>query len=237
LRSQPVAHMTFGARSARRVGRCTPRGDRAGTSWNRVGCVMICTVFAASAGCAGQSNFLTGGPTVGQMKASLSHLEFENEQLKKRTAKLEQESRSFEDRLVQEQIDNGDLTARLDDARNLLRDRGLEPDVRLGSRRRGEEDDLTGNDDGSRARTLPAGRTSRQRRKTPFAQISGPVTSLPPAKDDDGAAAEPTRDRDARTRRSTRGLDDDLDHHSFHTGELRWLPVAGAPGDPASQIR
>ena len=33
---------------------------------------------------------------------------------------------------MQEQIDNGDLTARLDDARNLLRDRGLEPDVRVG---------------------------------------------------------------------------------------------------------
>ena len=39
---------------------------------------------------------------------------------------------------MQEQIDNGDLTARLDDARNLLRDRGLDPDVRLGSRRGGE---------------------------------------------------------------------------------------------------
>ena len=47
----------------------------------------------------------------------------------------------MEDRLVQEQIDNGDLTARLDDARNLLRDRGLEPDVKLGSRRRGDGDD------------------------------------------------------------------------------------------------
>ena len=32
----------------------------------------------------------------------------------------------MEDRLVQEQIDNGDLTARLDDARNLLRDRGID---------------------------------------------------------------------------------------------------------------
>ncbi len=32
----------------------------------------------------------------------------------------------MEDRLVQEQIDNGDLAARLDDARNLLRDRGVD---------------------------------------------------------------------------------------------------------------
>ena len=41
----------------------------------------------------------------------------------------------IEDRLVQEQIDNGELTARLDDARNLLRDRGIDPEVRVGSNR------------------------------------------------------------------------------------------------------
>jgi transposase-like protein len=35
----------------------------------------------------------------------------------------------------QEQIDNGDLAARLDDARNLLSDRGVDPDVRVGARR------------------------------------------------------------------------------------------------------
>ena len=113
----------------------------------------------------GQSSFLTGGPTVGQLKTSLSHLEYENEQLKARTAKLEKESRSMENRLVQEQIDNGDLTARLDDARNLLRDRGLESDVKLGSRRRGDGDESFADDDGPRARTLPTGRATRQRRK------------------------------------------------------------------------
>ena len=31
--------------------------------------------------------------------------------------------------------------------------------------------------------------------------------------------------------RSSRRLDDDLDHHSFHTGPLRWLPVADATDD------
>ena len=86
-----------------------------------------------AAGVRGRADFLTGGPTSGQLKTSLSHLEYENQQLKRSVAKLEQENRAMEDRLVQEQIDNGDLTARLDDARNLLRDRGLDPDVRARS--------------------------------------------------------------------------------------------------------
>ena len=78
---------------------------------------------------------LTGGPTVGQLKTSLSHLEYENAPVEATVAKLEQENRSMEDRLVQEQIDNGDLTARLDDARNLLRDRGSSRTCSRSSRR------------------------------------------------------------------------------------------------------
>ena len=62
------------------------------------------------------SSFLNGGASPGQIKVSLSHLQFENEQLKAEVAKLKDENRTMEDRLVQEQIHNGDLTARLDDA-------------------------------------------------------------------------------------------------------------------------
>jgi hypothetical protein len=103
----------------------------------------------------------------------LSHLEFENQQLKRSIAKLEQENRRIDDRLVQEQIDNGDLAARLDDARNLLRDRGVDPDTRVGSLRgRGGSSGTFGDDDGSAPRTLPAGQQARPRRKPPFAHIS-----------------------------------------------------------------
>jgi hypothetical protein len=194
-----------------------------------------CAVASASAGCSGQANFLTGGPTVGQLKTSLSHLEFENEQLKSRTAKLAQESRSMEDRLVQEQISNGDLTARLDDARNLLRDRGIKPDVKLGSRRRGDGDDSAAEDDGPRPRTLPAGRATRPRRKPPFAQISGKADEVPPIQD--GRASASRKRRDVGTNRSDRVDDDALDHHSFQTSPFRWLPVADATGDSTIQVR
>ena len=196
----------------------------------------VCAVLSVIAGCSGQSNFLTGGPTVGQLKTSLSHLEFENEQLKSRTAKLEQESRSMEDRLVQEQISNGDLTARLDDARNLLRDRGIEPGVKLGSRRRGDGDDSAAEDDGPRPRTLPAGRATRPRRKPPFAQISGQVDVVPPIQDGKESATGSRKRRDAGTNRSSR-IDDDLDHHSFQSSHFRWLPVADATGDTPIRIR
>ena len=79
----------------------------------------------------GRENILTGGSSVGQLKTTLSHLQFENEQLKTKVVQLEQEHRTVEDRLVQEQIHNGDLAAMLDDARNLLRDRGFYPDTRM----------------------------------------------------------------------------------------------------------
>jgi hypothetical protein len=190
------------------------------------------------AGCSGQSQFLTGGPTVGQLKTSLSHLEYENDQLKRSMAKLQQENRSMEDRLVQEQIDNGELTARLDDARNLLRDHDLEPDIRVGSRRLRDGSDGAYDDKGrASGRTLPTGRAARGRRKAPFAQISGPVSVLPPVEDDNDGGAASREGRDATTNRPRRRFDDDLDHHSFHNGPLRWLPIAGRTGDPTTQIR
>lgn len=84
---------------------------------------MVIT-FLFTGGCAEKESILTGGPTAGQMKTSLSHLQYENEQLKTEVARLKEESRSMEDRLVQEQIHNGDLTARLDDAQHLAGSRG-----------------------------------------------------------------------------------------------------------------
>jgi len=194
--------------------------------------------LSLAAGCSGQSNFLTGGPTVGQLKTSLSHLEFENQQLKHSVAKLQQESHAIEDRLVQEQIDNGDLAARLDDARNLLHDRGVDPDVRVGSRR--GRDGLGGSSaesDGPAPRALPAGERARQRRKPPFAEISGQVKSVAPTDDIDGAELDQSDGRDRSTGRSRRRLEDDLDHHSVYNGPLSWRPVTDGPGDQTSRFR
>jgi hypothetical protein len=200
--------------------------------------VTSCVGFGAFCGCSGQKNLLTGGPTVGQLKTSLSHLEFENEQLKRQVAKLDQESRGLEDRLVQEQVDNGDLAARLDDARNLLRDRGVDADTRLGSHRSDAKSrgDSAGDDDEPGARTLPAAQSSRKRRKPPFARIPGRVEDLPRSQDDDATdSAQGGRSSQSDRRRSRFG--DDLDHHASRTSPRPWLPVAASNDDGLSLVR
>ena len=214
-------------------------GCRRRTLWSRALVGLIGATMIVATGCSGQSGFLTGGPTVGQMKTSLSHLEYENVELKKSVAKLQQKNRSMEDRLVQEQIDNGDLTARLDDARNLLRNRGIEPDVRLGSRRpAGNDTGSAREEDDASARSLPATRADRPRRKAPFAQISGQVDAIPSADDDDNGSKRKSRaKRNSKADRSNPGFEDVLDRHSYHPGPSRWNPVARADDDSTIQIR
>lgn len=194
-------------------------------------------VFGALSGCSGQSTFLTGGPSVGQLKTSLSHLELENEQLKQKVAKLERESRNLEDRLVQEQIDNGDLAARLDDARNLLRDRGVDADTRLGSHRsEGRSQRYASDEDDTGSHTLPAAQSSRKRRKPPFAKIPARVDDLPSSHDDDSPGSA-DGDRTSQSGSRRKRLGDDLDRRTARTSQRRWLPVAASNDDGLSLVR
>jgi hypothetical protein len=179
-------------------------------------------------GCSGSSSFLAGSPTRGQLKTSVAHLEYENAQMKRDLAKLRRDNRTIEDKLVQEEQDNGELAARLDDARNLLRERGLDPVERA--------------DAGVGARTLPAGQSSRKRRKPPVARIPGQFTPDVPAsdRDDDGLLGPPQAVPGAAAGGDDAvGLrgDDGLDHHTDYNGPLRWAPIARQPGDGASQVR
>src|SRR5262249_50463794 len=147
-----------------------PPGDLLGFAPLKVLWIPLwaCALLSSLGGCSGRASFLSGGPTAAQLKTSLSHLEYENAQLSRTVAQLQRESRALEDRLAQEEIDNGELTARPDDARNLLRDRGLNREDRVRSRR----DELRDSSpDGSGVRALPAGQPARRRRKPPFVQI------------------------------------------------------------------
>ena len=199
--------------------------------------MLLCASLCAGEGCSGQSSFLTRGPTVGQLKTSLSHLEYENEQLRKTTAKLERENRSMEDRLVQEQLENGDVTARLDDARNLLRERGLSDDVRLGSHRGGDGLGASSNErDGDQQSSFPE-RSRSARRKTPFAQISGVGDSVAPIEVGDPAEKESSPRSRTKARRSGRASDDELDRHSYERAPRTWLPIADSSDDSTISIR
>jgi hypothetical protein len=202
--------------------------------------ILSCAGLAMLSGCSGRSSFLSGGPTVGQMKTSLAHLEYDNAQMKREVAKLRRENRAMEDRLVQEEQDSGELAARLDDARNLLRDRGVDPAARADAGRGGFQDDPEG---AGGARTLPAGQTTRKRRKPPVARISGAFTPAVPDRgggdQEDTGLGPPQSATNAATGADQPGLrfDDDVDHHTYYTGPLRWTPIAGRASDTSSQVR
>src|SRR4051794_40032149 len=104
--------------------------DRPGIAMRNGHALKIALLLGATGfatGCSSQTGSTFPRRTsFGTLKTSLSHLEFENEQLRKEVAKLKTDTREIEDRLVQEESDNGDLKARLDDARHLLGQKGYD---------------------------------------------------------------------------------------------------------------
>src|SRR3954454_2960926 len=78
----------------------------------------------APSGCAESGPFTSRQTMVGSLKASVSQLEFENDKLRKEVGELKAENSRLDNQLVQEREANGEITARLDDAKNLLRRQG-----------------------------------------------------------------------------------------------------------------
>lgn len=170
-------------------------------------------------GCAQPGPVLSRRTTLGTLKTGLSHVEFENEQLRSKVAKLESENREIEDRLVQEEAINGDLTARLDDARNLLGH--SEPD--WGDSTRSTRRDGPSGDE-STSRTLPAGRSNRSARKPPFARIPGRIDAAPPVEDEQSTHPGTLRS-------------DPFGPQSWRDDDAQWLPIAQGKNEPASKVR
>lgn len=172
----------------------------------------------AATGCSGRTSYITGGPSTGQLKTSLSRLEFENDQLKTQVARLKDENRTMEDRLVQEQMHTGTLTAKLNDVQNVLRDEGLDVD-----------------EVPARPRTLPAGRRNTKPRKPPAAQISNKEffddEDPPPLTIED----EPQIRSNRRKPRPRRPADDSVSLN-LDDDDVNWLPVAtGNASKPAKR--
>ena len=166
----------------------------------------------APIGCS-QPGFFTSRQTMaGSLKASVSQLEFENEKLRKEVGELKADNSRLDNQLAQERESNGEIAARLDDAKDLLRRQGGNAQA-LGSPSKNFEDDGI-----PPPATVPRGRSIRGGRKPPTTQI--PRSEPEPSADDLGYLPPSQRPRDLGP------LDRDDDD--------RWLPVArGLP----SQVR
>jgi outer membrane murein-binding lipoprotein Lpp len=179
---------------------------------------------ATLAGCSQSGSFLSQRTSVGSLKTSVAHLEFENQQLRREVATLKDENRDIENRLVQEESANGDLTARLDDARTLLGRRGLDGGAE-------SSDSLLDPAGGAAHKTLPAGQSNRKRRKTPFAQIPGRIDVLPPTDTDAPSGSTPGWGK------PTGPSGDDLGPTSQNDRSPLWLPVARGSSAPSRPLR
>ncbi len=183
-------------------------------------------LIALAAGCAQPGPFGARQTMVGSLKTSVSHLESEKYELQKQVAELKSENRRLEDELVQSEANNGDLAARLDDARNLIRRQGYDT---MGLSPPSTSDPGTGS-----ARSTPASRP--RGRRMPFAQIPGEIRPLPESSlepDDpesngfgEDSSLFPSGSRDPyglQGRRSDLGA--------------RWLPVARGLGSTSGRVR
>ena len=186
--------------------------------------VLSLAMAGSFAGCAQTGSVLPRRTTLGSLKTSLSHIEFENEQLRKKVAKLESDNREIENQLVQEEATNGDLSARLDDARNLLTRQGFDDGANLSTGTANRDGPAGGSPP---AHTLPAGNSSRKPRKPPFARIPGRIDSEPPAETLD----EPFP-------RTSIPSDGGVGPQSWNEEDSRWLPIArGGEPSPSNKVR
>ena len=174
------------------------------------------------AGCAQSGNsILSRRTSLGSLKTGLSHLEFENNQLKSKMAELKSINRDVEDRLVQEESANGELKARLDNARSLISDRG-----QFNSRSEKITDSSIDPAPVEPPKTLRTGRPSKSKRKPPFARIGGLIEPLPA--DEEGAPLNlPT----APNRRL------DSDDQSRAGDPTKWLPISRGVMEPSTRTR
>lgn len=187
-----------------------------GRSWTLALCLALAAI--APTGCAGPNPFTSRQTMVGGLKASVSQLEFENEKLKKEVGELKADNTRLDNQVVQEREANGEITARLDDAKDLLRRNGNgTTQASMGSSSRNFEDDEI-------PPPVPTPRAQRVRnsRRSPSVAIPRPS---PRINDDDLSYFN--------TGRGSRDLDRDLGSPGRGDDD-RWLPVArGLP----SQIR
>jgi hypothetical protein len=173
--------------------------------------LLIVALAGLISGCQGGAGPLFSYNTnMNSLKASVSQLEFRNEELSKQVATLKSDNRHYQDRLVQEQAENDSLASQLNSAK------GRGDEVRTGAR----------SDSGDSDPAPSKVRRSKSTHKPPAAAIPGriepaPVIQPEPGGDDVGIWKPSESSRLASSRRSS-----DV-----------WLPVAQGTGTGQGTVK
>ena len=188
----------------------------------RTGLSAACALLVASfvPGCAQPGPFTSRGPLVSGLKASVSQLESEKEELRKELADSKAENHRISDRLLEEEARTGDLTARLDGAKNILRGQGLDAQSASAPVRDELDPDPIRPD---LASVSPAGRPQPKPRKAPFAEIRNGSYPDADAPDPDDSASNSSNEA--------------LNPRSIRDEDPRWLPVARGLSEPRTAVR
>ena len=163
----------------------------------------LAALCLAPVGCAGPGPIASRQTMVGSLKASVSQLEFQNEKLKKEVGELKADNSRIDNLLVQEREANGEVTARLDDAKDLIRRGG-------NAQAMGTSASPLDDDNIPPPVTVPRARRTRSSRSSPTVTIPAPSSN----RDDDLSYDPPPRRRARDLGPDDREQDD------------RWLPVA-----------
>ena len=161
----------------------------------------------ALSGCAQQGPFAQRKTSLTALKSSVGLLENQNAQLKGKVADLSTDNRRLEDRLVQEESQNGDLSARLDDARNVI------------AQRTESRNSYSSFDDEPVVK--PARRPVKSPRRPPAASMSSP----------DSDATFQTDPIDLPKPRSR------FDGAQSHRDDSSWLPIAQGISEPKYRLK
>ena len=166
---------------------------------------IVLALLALMSGCTQPGPLARRRATFGSLKASVAQLETENEQIRQQLAEAESEKRRLEDRVVEEDSNNGELTAQLNDALNVIRHQGLESTPTLAA-------PSPDPDRASPRRTSPAKRPRKH--PAPFTQIPSMIDPAPDESSDPEGGDQASRDD-----LPPRGPDE-------RQARARWLPVA-----------
>ena len=176
--------------------------------------------MAIATGCSPQSGFTRRHGMVGALKTNVAQLESEKDNLARELATQKTENRRIESELAATESQNGDLAARLDDARSVMSRQGP------GDGR----STLSASDDerGPKRKSSPA-KSQPKNKKIPFAQIPKARRDL-----DESDDRSPEDLLDSPRPRDDR---DELGPQSRLDDNSPWLPVARGRSSPTRTVR